>query len=276
MHHFEGYPFIHGKTNKNFIDRAIKYFNKSNTLFITSMRDPIERIISQYNFEWRWGCVGGKTKCNYTHRLLEENDNKITEKNYAKIINDTRNISDSAKYKYTNIPLSDIMARVETIEMKQNYFKGDAKSIYLNNYYLWLFCCDTTECSRNFYIDNNNKWKLNCLNHAKEIMENKIDIILITEWMNDMRIPIFVNTKINELLKKSGFNDNIDILQPTTRNVKATRDLRAKRNEGTLKMISNDGYNKLLKWNELDLEFYEYTKQISYNEIRYSDTNWLA
>ena len=180
-YHIEAYWSIH-KGYKNVINRATKRFNRNETLFITAFRDPIERIISQYSFEWRWGCVGGKKKCNYTHKLLEEDHDKVTMDNYYRITNDTRSISDSAKYKFTNIPLSVIMDRVEKTEMKQNYYKGGAKSIYMNNYYLWLFCCNSTECSRNFYSNSNQKWKIKCFNHAKKLIKNQIDILLITEW----------------------------------------------------------------------------------------------
>lgn len=277
-YHVEAYSYVHAKLlhfadypdddNRNVIYRASKYFNKSNTLFITAFRNPIDRIISHYNFEWRWGCIGKFSQCNYTQSLylpLQKNKKKLKHGNSFKMINDERNVSKSAKYKFSNILLSDIIYRVEQTEIIENKHKQHRKSIFMNNYYLWLFCCDHSLCSNKFYIKNNDttieNWRINCLQTAKDKIINDIDIVLITEWLSDIRSAIFVNKKIKEMVKR----DDIKLLMPTHTRLHVYDD--GDRENHKIQMISKDAYRKLMEWNKLDLQFYQYVKEVSYDRL---------
>ena len=57
MKTYEFYTFIHGKKKKNGQNLIDKVFTANpDAVYVVHFRHPIERIISQYQFEWRWGC----------------------------------------------------------------------------------------------------------------------------------------------------------------------------------------------------------------------------
>lgn len=240
--HIEIFPFTHKKQNINEI-------LNENGLFIISMRDPISRIISQYDFEWRWGCM----KCNYSLKLKHTEMVKNNKRGFQFINDDYNDTEIMQKYKFSNIEFTEFLDRVE--KEKLNFYK-----VYLNNYYLWLFCCDDMICDQLWNNDHKNstniKWKLQCLNHAKTVINN-MDIVLISEWLTDFRSIVFANEIINKYLD---VNEQ-DLRKPKNLNVASKKRL------VNNKMISTNNYDKLSKWNMWDIKLYQYVKQVAYDRI---------
>ena len=242
--HLEAYPFIHG--NNNFINNAINKY-KDNGLFVFIFRDPIKRIISQYDFEWKWGCID----CDFRDDLTQFNLTSINYMNHRRFYN-----KDSNKYKYSNIDLNDFLDRIYKFELNNNKFDIHHHikhhlpySIYLNNYYLWMFCCDNMYCNFNkslIGIDNKTK----CLKHAQNIINNEIHLILINEWLNDINIQIYVNQVINKYVSSS----MRFIAIPEANNHPLIYN----------RMISRECQQRLMRWNNWDYKLYEFVKHVSY------------
>ena len=243
--HFEGYPWVHRK--QNMIEYVLTEY-KDDALFIISFRDPIKRILSQYDFEWRWGCQ----KCNYSHKVRDTN---LTERNYMAHRPDLTNDTIISKYKFSNIDFSEFLHRVEKYEIYNDYQGhrvGNLFTVYLKNYYLWLFCCKEKIC-RDLFNDKNIDYKRDCLKKAKKMIES-MDIILITEWMNDRRMIDHADKVIKQFLSIDESESNV--IPPWRQNHYSSTNYN--------RMISEDNYAKLLRWNAWDMKFYKYVKRVAY------------
>ena len=134
--------------------------------------------------------------------------------------------------------------------------------MYINNYYLWIFCCNNKYCSiQRDFIKNGKIWK--CLINSMELLLN-FDIILITEWMNDIRSNLFVNkiffnNKLNKNIKEK-FSIN-SMNYPFPYHIK---------NRGRNLMLNNEFINILIEYNKWDIIFYNFAKHIAYNRMHYT------
>ena len=270
--HIEAYPFLHENPSGkqyNFIKYTLNKY-KDNALFIMIFRDPIQRILSQYDFEWRWGCL----QCDVGDDMALFN---LTHENYMTHLR--FNHFETYKYKYSNIDLKDFLDRIEKFELmddeqfnkKHHIVHHPPFSIYLYNYYLWILCCDDMYCSiyKDFIgiNDNNNKTK-NCLQTAQDMI-NSMDLILITEWLNDMRTQNYFNKVIHEYI---GIDETKDLFI-------AAPHPQPHRLPSHNTMISKQDHDRLMEWNEWDLMLYQYAKRASYEKIKDAypygfDSNW--
>ena len=241
--HYEGY----GK-RVNMIQKGLDKYN-NNGLFIIALRNPIERILSQYNYEWMWGCQ----KCNSSYILTKNKTRKDVGSIIMQMDNNANNTNNSI-YKFSNIEFSYLIDRVEADNLF--FYK-----IYMYNYYLWLFCCTERRCENLWdnHSENSLKWKVECLEKAKKMIES-MDIVLVTEWLKDIQTITFVNKIINKYVDV----DNIsDLIFPHN-----WRNIASIRSNSNNKMISNDNYKRLQKLNDWDIKFYQYTKRLCYTTIQ--------
>eukprot|EP01084_Bolivina_argentea_P177180 306448_1 len=263
--HVEGYPFIH-YDQYNAIDHYKQKFK--NGLFVMTFRDPVERILSQYEFEWRWLCQGCDRFNDLKYSENSQDEKQLNESNYLQ-----RNPKEIGKgwqykYKYSNIEMELFLDRVEKYELNNtnyghkywHWHKNDFGPYlcYLNNYYLWLFCCDDEFCK---VMNDTNITQ--CFEHAKQMIDT-FDVILITPWLNDKRTNVYVNKIVHNYIKTNVVKNlsvdlNITMIPDRWENLHGV---------DYMQMVSNKEYQRLIEWNKWDIKLYEYVKQKSYERIQ--------
>merc|ERR1711937_702915 len=97
------------------------------------------------------------------------------------------------KYKVSNIELDELLDRVDKYQNvnKEVIRYKIAFNAYLNNYYLWTFCCTSKNCNINKNFVENGKIN-ECMEHTMKMIMS-FDIILVDQWMNDIRTQKYVN-----------------------------------------------------------------------------------
>merc|ERR1712113_458587 len=100
------------------------------------------------------------------------------------------------KLKFGNIEIGDFLQRVQHFEFDHRHKSGHiqfkiAYSDYINNYYLWMFCCDSIHCNIERYFVAKDRIE-ECLLHSKRMLLS-FDIALVSEWINDVRTQLYVN-----------------------------------------------------------------------------------
>ena len=232
------------------------------SIFLACFRNPIERILSQYEFEWRWGCQNCNTKTDMT----AYNYNELNEKNYNTHHKDaSKKIMASQYSKYATIDFNDFLNRtirfeINNQQMGKQWKPQKLRHMYINNYYTWAFCCDTRWCNVNNNIISDKNRFHKCLNDISNLIHS-MDIILITEWLNDYRTQLFVNKL---------FVHDMDILNSDTwiSMEKAKKPFpHSVTNKGRNYMISIETETLLHELNEMDLKVYNFIKNISYHNM---------
>eukprot|EP01083_Nonionella_stella_P067212 177615_1 len=248
------------------------------SILVIALRDPIQRILSQYEFEWRWGCF----KCTHQSNVIKQelaienatfsNMGYRTFMAYNKYPYETRNASD-AKYKFSNIEFGDFLRRVNKFEMGNRSLKWKTQykiafGAYVNNYYTWIFCCKWKFCQINRDFVATNKIE-KCFEETIAKLKS-FDLLLTTEWMRDIRIQLYVNQLFwspwVDLRRNSfGMDDRIiwDTFKPYRHVVK---------DRGSNYMISNQNENILREWNYWDLKLYDVAKRIVFD--RHQQSGW--
>ena len=87
-------------------------------------------------------------------------------------------------------------------------------------------------------------------------MIDAMDLILITEWMNDIRTQLHFNRVIVKYVM--GKNGTYDLIQSPSDLTYFRRPYARNR------MISRQDYHRLLNWNAMDLQLYKYAKRRAY------------
>ena len=172
VHPHEFWTYLH-KNNTNAMDTIFK--KNPYSIYVMALRDPIERILSQYDFEWRWGCFhcSAKTEMHHdTHSRLNERTFMKYKKN-PQYDGKSREqlLKQYEKYKISNIELDELLLRVDKYQnLNDTTVKYKiAFNAYLNNYYLWMFCCNHKKC--NIYKDFLLKGLINeCMKHAMKMI----------------------------------------------------------------------------------------------------------
>eukprot|EP01084_Bolivina_argentea_P213350 362366_1 len=246
--------------HRNFIEYIMNKYPFG--IYVISLRDPIERIVSQYNFEWRWGCI----RCGPQRTYMQYNKlNKMNKTTYMKKIDNKYRINvNDKKFKYSNIDFHNFIDRITMFELNKlnnSDLPKDGNHVrsfgsYINNYYLWMFCCEQKFC--NIYKDFERKNKIEqCYNNAMEKIM-KFDIVLISEWLNDIRIQLYVN----KLLFGEMYKDEMFV--PLTVYPFPHRIVDRGRNY-MIDKVSKKRLNNLNIW---DLELYKFTKELVYNRLK--------
>ena len=198
--------------------------NKADTsLFLISLRHPIERILSHYEFEFRWGC---NTCCHTNSYMLQQlNNNQDPNDQYPNLnasnylepmmidewwVTDggcrkpTNTSNYASKYVACNIFIEDLVMRVQRFEIdggKESILAKELRNevphlakqqliggVYLYNYYLWMFCCNNKFC--NLYKDFIETGLIQkCFDDAVAKIKS-MDIVILTEWLSDQRTMI--------------------------------------------------------------------------------------
>ena len=275
----EAFSNWHYKKKRNPID--IEMRDKSNlSLFAISFRDPIERIVSHYEFEFRWGC----NKCCHTNSDMLQQPNgdidnqypNMNETNFLKVTfvkdwykfdggctgHDRPNLY---KHKLCNIELDDLLTRIERFELNNNSLYGIngnysmkkqqlVGGVYISNYYLWMFCCNHKSCNilKDFILTN--KIEI-CFNETIKKIKS-MDIIVITEWLNDIRSSIYVNKMLYE--GNNGYRFILVSPKPYPHKEKY---------RGSNYMLNKKVYNKLIEWNKWDIKLYQFVKTLVYQRM---------
>ena len=180
----EAYHFFH-KILENNITWSFIY--DPHSIYVTSIRHPINRILSQYEFEWRWSCQ----RCDYQHAMERYNYANMTDWSFMarlgklneKVIKDKQ----LKIKKYAALDFNDWLHRLIKFEI-QNDELGTAqhrmqsvRAMYINNYFLWISCCENRWCNiQRDYMQNkeNGKKILECFDKSVRILRS-FDILLI-------------------------------------------------------------------------------------------------
>eukprot|EP01084_Bolivina_argentea_P177178 306442_1 len=238
--HTEFYTFIHDKHNT--IDTIFK--NNPLHIFSIVLRHPIERILSQYEFEWRWGCQGCAAGSKTTGFMKYNKHPQL----------DNVTATDVHKYLHSNIVLSELLDQVgknQNITEHRIYHRINFNA-YLNNYYLWMFCCADQNCNiQKDFIDKGKIYE--CMEHAIKMIMS-FDIVLVEEWLNDIRTQLYVN--------KLFFGDNIEVDNIVEISYRLISRGKIHKKRGKDLMYDDKVYEKLMEMNKWDLKFYEFVKQI--------------
>ena len=260
--HIEAYPPVHAgrpHNKKRNVIQAVMEKYQNDALFIMVLRHPIDRILSQYDFEWRWGCL----QCDARDDLPQFN---LTLANFMKSMRFNR--QDASQFKYCNVDFHDFIERVQRFEMRDaagaEYYAKHAKELselrwlpyapYLSNYYLWFMCCDSAYCS----IGNRESGR--CFEKAKQIIDS-MDVLLITEWMSDARMQFHFNKIIIEYATKASYRGFELVNVPSG----ATH---WRRVDSYNVMIAREDYQRLLKWNAMDLKLFEYARRVAFANVK--------
>merc|ERR1712062_34720 len=162
------------------------------------------------------------------------------------------------KHKLSNIELDELLMRVDKY---QNLNKSEIKykiafNAYLNNYYLWMFCCNHKKC--NIYKDFVLTGLINqCMQHAIKMIMS-FDIVLVDEWINDLRTQTYVNRLLLGNLSFVGMDKAFK--KPNKRALVTKR--------GKNLMVERQVYEKLEKLNTWDMKLYDFVKKVSYQRIK--------
>ena len=261
----EAYHFFHKILENNI---TWSFLIDPYSIYVTSMRHPITRILSQYEFEWRWGCQ----RCDYQHGVELYKYSQMTDWSFMSRSGklDTKYIEDKQFKikKYAVLDFNDWLNRLITFEIKNHnlgkpkHTMQSVRSMYINNYFLWISCCPNRWCSiQRDYIENNDKNKIiQCFHKSIQILKS-FDIILITEWMNDLRSQLYVNQLFfndTNIEHESHFIGMDRVNKPYPHSVT---------NRGKNYMISPENEEILYKLNNWDLKVYQYAKQVSFDRI---------
>eukprot|EP01084_Bolivina_argentea_P275014 468895_1 len=265
---YEAYTYFHFDKNKNAIDQVMK--NNPYAIYVMAFRNPIDRILSQYEFEWKWGCW----RCNETNnKLIQQSIGDINdtynnmafhtfmEKNKSNHNLNRKQIAEMKKYTFSNIEFEDFIRRVDKFEMNNTLAGTDeyrnmiAFGAYLNNYYLWMFCCNDKYCNIQKHFENENRIEECYRNSVAKI--KSFDIVMMSEWLNDLRTRLYLNELIfNKVLKLESYDDRmfVDMVPVPFRHFV--------KNKGRDYMINKWSYRKLKKWNKWDLKLYKFVETL--------------
>ena len=271
--------------NKNGINPIISTMtdNGNSSLFSICLRHPIERILSHYDFEFRWGC---NTCCHTNSDMLQQlNNNRdpddmypnLNASNYLvpmmvhewwKIDGGCTSTTNSSKHKLCNIEIEDLVLRVQRFEINdgnesllmknQKYLARQQLigGVYLYNYYLWMFCCRHKYC--NLYKDFIQTGLIQkCFDDAVAKIKS-MDIVILMEWLNDQRTSIYVNKMllmeddIKYRMKRLWYHEYPHKDKFRGRNY----------------MINQKVYDKLMEWNKWDMKLYEFVKRLVYDRMK--------
>ena len=273
----EFYTYKH-KGGVNRIEELMDQY--PNALFAVALRDPVERIISNYNFEWQWGCTRCSVQSDYVHheedpddpyRTMTARDFMKWDPKWDKQVDHEPARGEQAqefKVKFGNIEIGDFLRRVQHFEFDHRDESGRvqfkiAYSDYINNYYLWMFCCDSIHCNiieRDFVATDRIK---DCLLHSKRMLMS-FDIALVSEWINDVRTQLYVNRMFIGQFANISLEDRFsDLYVGMDKGFKKPNRKPTFTKRSTNNMIRNKDYQQLMEWNRWDIEFYQFLKRLA-------------
>ena len=112
--HYEMWTFAH--KHGPLIDRIFK--DNPFAIYVVHFRDPIERIISQYQFEWRWGCGRCSTNSLSVAEITGQKRNKDNFMKSEKKAKTSKQIeAEQKKYKLSANELDELL---DDLEIYQN------------------------------------------------------------------------------------------------------------------------------------------------------------
>ena len=167
------------------------------------------------------------------------------------------------KHVFSHIDFDDFMQRVERFEMNESAQNKNkiAFSAYLNNYYLWMLCCDGKYCSIRKEFEEKGKIR-SCYESAIAKIKS-FDIILPSEWMNDLRARLFVNQFLfNKFVELKSFDDRLFV------DVVAVPYKHFVTDKGRNYMISKQSLSKLKEWNKWDMKIYQFVKRLTFERMK--------
>ena len=171
--------------------------------------------------------------------------------------------------KYAAIDFNDWLHRLITFEIKNHnlgttqHKMQSVRSMYISNYFLWISCCSNRWCNiQRDYIEikDNNEKLISCYKKAIAILKS-FDILLVTEWMNDIRSQVYVNNlffRDSHIKHDKHFIGMDKVNKPYPHFVL---------NRGKNYMISPENEEILYKLNSWDLKIYQMAKQIVFKRI---------
>ena len=269
---------------RDLINITERLMTDKHTIYVLNYREPISRIISQYEFEWRFLCQ----TCTINNELKHDTGtmNVTGFGNYLRYYGSknpkttelSKNINFYDRYKYGNMALETMIDMVKMYELNDingwrqtKYIRTIAKHNYLYNYYLWFNCCHHYSCS--IWDFNDTKMEY-CWYNSLKILKS-FDIIMISEWLYDVRFQLYINFLFNNTVTLDTHNINHKnawdfasnvpnnfIQSGTSRKTKTTH-------KGTKNLMLSPKYELMLKnWNKYDIKYYNIAKNISYTRAK--------
>ena len=256
--HYEMWTYAHPGTN--LIDKVFK--DNPDAVYVVHFREPVERIISEYQFEWRWGCQ----RCSWNSLPIagpnKTDVNKRTFMRYDKYAKSPKEIQDSQKkYKLSATELDELL---DDLEIYQNiHDKKISNKIsfnaYVHNYYLWIFCCYSRDCNieKDFALKGDDII-MECLNHTMKMLLS-MNLVLVNEWFNDIRTMKYVDGMFFEGMDTEWFKKRPRGIQKRpNQNPRIT-------NWGNNLMVTNETRQRLKEYNKYDIILYDFVKELAYD-----------
>lgn len=254
----ETFTYIH-RNFKQFDYYFLNYFlfndKHKHSLFATMLRDPIDRIISQYNFDWRFGCE----KCNWNVYKNNKRDGVVREFDSGDNNDNDTFIMQQRKYneKYRQWRYS-----FEHVYNNVMYNKKGFNGLYaracFDNHYIWMFTCrspnDNVTNITQLRLNKNDEIAMEKLILSMKIL-NSFDIVMITEWFKDLRNIHYLNQFF--------YNRSYDYLPMQ----KAIREPILP-NRGSIELINDTVLNQVKLLNVYDTILYQFGQRVSYQRMK--------
>lgn len=220
-------------------------------IFIICFNEPIKRILAQYDKEWRW------MDCNQQCVMQQYNKIYLKMDNYLLTRNKTKEDIEKEKEeeRFAVIDFNDFLYRIVKFEIEQESINKHLYQMYLNNYYIWSFCCKKEQCSMARDIELNNDLIIKCIKYTMNVI-NSFDLIFIKDWIQDLRVQHYVNELFFE-------DNNIDDQQ--NKFVAVAKKKYSISRMGNNYMFNPENEDILNFLNKHDLKLFEWTKDLVFN-----------
>ena len=257
----EAYHFFHKMAENNITHSMLR---DPHSIYVTAMRHPIERILSQYEFEWRWACQ----RCDHRDALRLYAHANMTDWTFmARAERMSEHEAAAKRYdarKYAAVDFNDWLHRLVRFEVENAQLgdKGHAmqsvRAMYINNYVLWVACCSSRWC--NIERDYTEAQAATCFKKTVRILKS-FDVLLVTEWINDLRTQLYVNRLFfedAEVGDEKRFVGVEAVNRPYPHHVVS---------KGKNYMISPENEEALYRLNAWDLKVYQTAKRIVFDRV---------
>ena len=148
--------------------------------------------------------------------MIQNRIERMNKTNYMTKYDDKyRENQDDLVHKYANIDIHNFLLRIEKFELNVTdpadlppFEDKHVRSYgsYIGNYFFWMFCCTHNACKfiRILCVLEMAMPRLKCYQDAVGTLQ-QFDIVVVSEWLNDYRMQMWVNKKVGDGWNKEMF-----------------------------------------------------------------------